>query len=113
MFIYSNFNNFTSLDSPTPISAEEHNRSLANSFKEKLVISRKNTRKGANGNSDKGVFGTILGSRSSSTTTTNSNQQLYDDGSNAIYPPPQKQTGQRYINKDFRPGTLYLVYINM
>ncbi|KAL9552461.1 hypothetical protein MBANPS3_003760 [Mucor bainieri] len=92
------------VDSPTPISAEDHNRSLANSFKEKLVISRKNTRKGAHGSSlDKGasqgggggVFGTILGSRSSSTTTTHSNQQLYDDGSNAIYPPPQKQTGQR------------------
>ncbi|CEP18710.1 hypothetical protein [Parasitella parasitica] len=86
------------LDSPSPSCTEEHNRSFANSFKEKLVIQRKSTRKGAGANSgsDKGVFSNILGSKSSSSsTTTNSGKQLYDDGSNAIYPPPQKQTEQR------------------
>lgn len=60
--------------------------SAANPFKEKNVVSRKNT------TAKKGVFGK-LSSKSSSTTTNGS--QLYDDGSNATYPPPQKQTGQR------------------
>ncbi|KAI8065074.1 rab-GTPase-TBC domain-containing protein [Thamnidium elegans] len=41
----------------------------------------------------KGVFG-MLSSKNSSTTTTSSSQ-LYDDGSNPIYPPPQKPSGQR------------------
>lgn len=85
------------VESPPPITPDEHNnRSLANSFKGKLNVSRKSTKKdGATVQSSGGVFGAILGSRNSSTTTTNSSQQLYDDGSNAIYPPPQKQTGKR------------------
>ncbi|GAA5802083.1 hypothetical protein HPULCUR_007543 [Helicostylum pulchrum] len=41
----------------------------------------------------KGVFG-MLSSKNSSATTTSSSQ-LYDDGSNPIYPPPQKPSGQR------------------
>jgi hypothetical protein len=93
------YSNRVYIESPTPITPEEPNsssRSLASSFKEKLNVSRKTARKGGTTiQSSGGVFGAILGSKSSSTTTTNSNQQLYDDGSNAIYPPPQKQTGKR------------------
>ncbi|OBZ82415.1 GTPase-activating protein gyp3 [Choanephora cucurbitarum] len=92
------------VDSPNSIAEDQSgNKSLSHSFKERLSVSRMSLRKGASPSSSSmggHKFGNILGSKSSSSSSSTTNnpeqpQQLYDDGSNAIYPPPQKQTGER------------------